>query len=569
MSETNVGERLQAGADGALGLTNAYLQALHETSLGLMKRLDLDELLQAIVRRAATLADTEHGWVYLVEPGTDELEVKVGIGDFASYVGFRMRRGEGLAGKVWENGETIRLEDYEGWMGRSPNMERGVVRACVGVPLVSGGEVAGVIGLAHVEPGPVFGDEQVETLTRFAQLASIALDNARLYRAAQQELADRRRTEVALRVSEGRYQRLFESAPTPMWVTDVATQRFLAVNDAAVARYGYSREEFLGMGLLDVRPADDVPALRQVLADPMLREARRRGRHRAKDGTIFDVDVAWQVVEFGGRTARLALITDVTDRLRVEEDRRRAGDEPAHALDQEREAARRLRALDEMKNTFLSAVSHELRTPLTSVLGFALTLEREPNGDAERRAEVLGRLASNARKLERLLADLLDLDRLAHGSVELRRRPADLAALARRVLEQVELPPDRTVHLDAHQVTVPVDAAKIERVVENLVVNAVRYAPDNSPIWVRVRPEPGGAVVIVEDAGPGIPQELRESILEPFVQGPAVQPHSPGVGIGLSLVARFTALHGGTVTVGERDGGGASIRVFLPAEPEG
>jgi signal transduction histidine kinase len=110
------------------------------------------------------------------------------------------------------------------------------------------------------------------------------------------------------------------------------------------------------------------------------------------------------------------------------------------------------------------------------------------------------------------------------------------------------------------------DAAKVERIVENLVANAVRHTPEGSSLWVRVQRSDDGVTIVVEDEGPGVPPDLREAVFEPFRQGPAKESvHSPGVGVGLSLVARFAELHGGRAWVEERPGGGASFRVFLPA----
>jgi signal transduction histidine kinase len=238
-----------------------------------------------------------------------------------------------------------------------------------------------------------------------------------------------------------------------------------------------------------------------------------------------------------------------------------------HSERRERDAAERLRALDEMKNTFLAAVSHELRSPLTSILGLSLTLEQQKLSAADRR-DLTRRVAQNARKLDRLLKDLLDIDRLSRGNVTPQLRTTDLGALVRGTVDSLELG-DRRVVVDTDSVRVPVDAPKVERIVENLVMNAVRHTGPESAVTVRVWPGGGGAFLAVEDDGPGVPPDLETEIFEPFRQGPTASSHSPGTGIGLSLVAMFTELHGGRAWVEEREGGGASFRVFLPGRPPG
>jgi signal transduction histidine kinase len=111
--------------------------------------------------------------------------------------------------------------------------------------------------------------------------------------------------------------------------------------------------------------------------------------------------------------------------------------------------------------------------------------------------------------------------------------------------------------------TLAVDAPKVERMLENLLSNAARHTPPDSHIWVSVTSEDGGAMLVVEDDGPGVPDDMKEAIFEAFQRGRDAA-ELPGTGIGLSLVARFAELHGGRVWVEDRPGGGASFRIFLP-----
>lgn len=236
------------------------------------------------------------------------------------------------------------------------------------------------------------------------------------------------------------------------------------------------------------------------------------------------------------------------------------------ALEIEREGSDRLRVLDDMKNTFLAAVSHDLRTPLAAILGLALTLEQQTLDEEESR-EFAGRIAANARKLDRMVQDLLDLDRLTRGIVEPILQPIELDALVARTVAEFDAG-RHEVEVRIEKVVAYVDAAKVERIVENLLSNAARHTPSGSRIWVGVGPDGDGALITVEDDGPGIPAEQRDSIFLPF-RKPGVAEHSPGAGIGLALVARFAELQQGRVWVEDRVGGGAAFRVWLPSRGDG
>ena len=284
-------------------------------------------------------------------------------------------------------------------------------------------------------------------------------------------------------------------------------------------------------------------------------------RMRTPDGRVVWIhdETTFLTDEHGDPMLVQGVMFDVTERKLAEQALR-------ESEQRERDAAERLRALDEMKNTFLAAVSHELRSPLTSILGLALTLERAPDIKGQDRDDLLSRLAANAKKLDRLLKDLLDIDRLNRGIVEPQYRVTDVSAIARRTVEHLDALAGREIIVQTDPVVIPVDPPKIERIVENLLMNAARHTDADKRIWLIVAPYEGGVRITVEDDGSGVPAELRAAIFEPFRQGPTRSPHSPGTGIGLSLVARFAELHGGRAWVDERDGGGAAFHVVIPGK---
>jgi PAS domain S-box-containing protein len=283
----------------------------------------------------------------------------------------------------------------------------------------------------------------------------------------------------------------------------------------------------------------------------------------AKDGRIVWVQDEAMLVHLPDKPPYWqGFLLDITERKEAEARLERA-------LSVEREAGQRLRALDDMKNTFLQAVSHDLRTPLAAILGLAITLERGDVHLSEVDARDLARrIAGNARRLDRLVMNLLDLDRLARGIVAPKLEPTDVGDLVQRALAESELVPQARLRTNLQPLVVPVDAAKVERIVENLLANTARHTPSDATIWVSVTEaaDPAGVILAVEDDGTGVPEDLRETIFEPFRQGPDAPQHSPGVGVGLTLVRRFAQLHGGRAWVESREGGGASFRVFLPAE---
>ncbi|HEX7471878.1 MAG TPA: diguanylate cyclase [Candidatus Limnocylindrales bacterium] len=171
---------------------DVYLSALNETALELMDRLDPTELLNTIMVRAASLIGVEHGFIYVVEPDGSALVVRGGLGIFESLLGYSVQRGEGASGLVWQTGRPLTIDDYDAFFGRRLDLPAGTFGAVVAAPLTDEGRVVGVIGLASGSTERVFDGREVAALERFAQLASIAFANARLFDAALRDLDERR-----------------------------------------------------------------------------------------------------------------------------------------------------------------------------------------------------------------------------------------------------------------------------------------------------------------------------------------------------------------------------------------
>jgi signal transduction histidine kinase len=223
-----------------------------------------------------------------------------------------------------------------------------------------------------------------------------------------------------------------------------------------------------------------------------------------------------------------------------------------------------LREMNDVKDTLLHAVSHDLKGPLAGILGAMQTIRRDEElhlTDDEREA-LYQVIEHSGRKMNRLIDDLLDLDRIDRGKVHPQRKPTDIGALARRVVAEGAQLDEHPVRVVAEPLMVEVDPGKVERVIENLLVNAARHTPPGTAILVQVTERPDGVELVVEDNGPGVPDELKSVLFEPFRQGE--DSSARGMGIGLSLVQRFAELHGGTACIEDAAAGGARFVVTLP-----
>jgi PAS domain S-box-containing protein len=543
----------------------AQLRMLHSLAAKLNRLNDVREIGEAITAELGSLIDYHNCRVFVLDSDGETLLPVAFRGELLEYQGETFEAlvtkvGDGVTGRVAATGESYYTpnandDPYAMHIPGTPEIDESLLA----VPLAYGGAVLGVVMLSKLGIDQFDTDDQ-RVLEVLASHAAVAIENAK-------SLQREREAAASARESEARKSAILEASLDSIIVMD--HRGFVTeFNPAAERTFGYSREEAVGREMAG------------LIIPERLREGHRAGlaRHLATghtavlgrrvemtavraDGTEFPVELAITRVDLPGPPLFTGHIRDITERKRAEVEIERA-------LEAEREAAQRLRDLDDMKNTFLQAVSHDMRTPLSAIMGLAITLDQPDIGlsDEERR-DLMKRLVANARKLYRILSNVLDLERLMRGVVEPSMVPTDLGALVRRVVAEADFLIGRTVTLETDPAMVSVDPSNIEQVVENLLVNAAKHTPDDTPIWVQVCAERDGALIVVEDAGPGVPEEEREAIFEPFRRGPHEEA-SPGTGIGLSLVSRFAELHGGRAWVEDRRGGGASFRVFLPTRVE-
>lgn len=380
------------------------------------------------------------------------------------------------------------------------------------------------------------------------------------------DITARRTSEAALADSEARYRALFESNPLPMWVYDLQTLAFLAVNDAAIAHYGYSRDEFLGMTIRDIRPPEDVPALLEnVAAVTEGQDEAGIWRHRLKDGRVIEVAISSHTLDFAGRRAEMVLALDVTAQRRAEAQARQLNAEL-----ERRVAARtaELAALNQELEAFAYSVSHDLKAPLRGIDGYSrLLLEHYADRLDTEGHLFLGNVRSGAEQMSRLIDDLLDYSRMERRTLQ--QVPVDLARLVEGVVAE------RAPEIDARGVvlrhalaplSVHADAGGLTQVLRNLLDNALKFSRDAVPPTIEIGTRVAGGVCTlwVRDNGIGFDMRFHDRVFEIFQRLQRAEDY-PGTGIGLAIVRKAVQRMGGRVWAESRPGHGATFFLELSA----
>lgn len=368
----------------------------------------------------------------------------------------------------------------------------------------------------------------------------------------------------ALRRSEAQYRALFESNPHPMWVYEERTLRFLAVNDAAIQRYGYSREEFLSMTIKSIRSPADVPELLKITKDDAPGLGRTGlWRHRRKDRSVIDVEVSSYGLTFDGKRAQLVLAADVTDKIRAQQGLREKIDELA-AMTQQMWQASKLATVGELA----ASVAHELNNPLATVSLRVENLMRQLAHDEEKHRS-LEIIISEVERMASLVTNLLQFTRRNY-------RQVSTIDVADEILKSIDLISyylrNRRIEVSTQFAdslpAIHADRQQLRQVFLNLMTNASDAMPEGGCLTVRAHVDVALESVLVEfiDNGEGIAENDLRKIWQPFY---TTKPEGKGTGLGLPICSRIIEEHGGQISLQSKLGKGTTVRVALPIANSG
>ncbi|MCG3209516.1 MAG: Sensor histidine kinase RcsC [Anaerolineae bacterium] len=378
------------------------------------------------------------------------------------------------------------------------------------------------------------------------------------------DITDQMLATRALERSEARYRLLFDNNPHPMWVNNLEDLTFMAVNNAAVARYGYSREEFLAMTIKDICPAEDVSNL---LADvdrerPVLQHSGE-WRHRLKDGQIIDVEIDSHLIEFDGQPAALVLAQDITDRKQLEEENVK--------LTTQFYQAQKMEAIGQLAG----GIAHDFNNLLVPIMGYAemgqMTLS--PDDPLQANFNHISQAADRAANLTRQILAFSRQQILEMKVLDLNQVVTDFQEMLGRLLpESINL----HIHLNPRLRLITADQGQLEQVLMNLAINARDAMPGGGVLTIETDlapldqayaslhsgAKPGLYVLLaISDTGHGMDAATQQRIFEPFF---TTKGRGHGTGLGLATVFGIIKQHQGNIWVYSEPGQGTTFKIYLP-----
>ncbi|MFN6563753.1 MAG: response regulator [Nostoc sp. ChiSLP01] len=379
------------------------------------------------------------------------------------------------------------------------------------------------------------------------------------------ERRDRQLVEESLQKSEAKYRRIVDTSYEGIWTID-SQGRTEFVNQRMSQMLGYTAEEMLGRSIFDFMDrGDEIIAQKKLQWLKLEGSDLKEGRLRCKDGSYIWTLISARAIfnqenEFLGA---IAMLTDITDRKRTEEERDRL-------LEREKLARAEAEAANRIKDEFLAVLSHELRSPLNPILGWAKLLQsRKFNETALQKA--LSTIERNAKLQAQLIEDLLDVSRILQGKLNLKMVSVNLASTIEAAMETVRLAAEaKTIHIQTMldpTVGILGDPGRLQQIVWNLLSNAVKFTATGGRVNVQLERIDDHAQITVTDTGKGISQDFLPHVFDYFCQGDNTTTRKfGGLGLGLAIARHLVEMHGGSIWVespGEEQGATFTVRLPL------
>ena len=550
------------------GFNSERVRRLQSVTDAALAHLRLDELLAALLDRTRQILEVDTCAILLLDEETNELVARAALGiEEEVEQGVRVPVGGGFAGRIAAEKRPVILDDVDHAHVLNPILREKGIKSMLGVPLVVEGEVRGVlhVGSLHLRD---FQKDEVELLQLVADRAALAIEHARLFEA---ERAARERIEHVQAVTDAALahlevnQLLNVLLPRIRDILRTDTCAVLLLDEETnelVARAALGIEEEVGVRIpvgagFAGRVADEArPMVIDVDEYPVYNPILREKQLKSMVGVPLLVRGTSLGVLHVGTLAPRIFTRDEVELLQLVAERVAIAIERAQLHEE-------LIQLDQLKLNFVAIASHELRTPATSVYGVLKTLfERGPDLNEELREELLRVGVEQGERLRSLLEELLDLSRLDARAINVEPRPVVLKSVLAEVVHGALASSD-AVDLDIpDDLAAVVDPLVLERVVSNLVANAVRYGAP--PIRIVAQQRDRHLRVAVEDAGPGVPEDLEGRIFDRFARGGGESGH----GLGLAIARAYAQAHGGDLIYDARPSG-ARFELLIPQERNG
>ncbi len=376
---------------------------------------------------------------------------------------------------------------------------------------------------------------------------------------------------------ERRFRQLLEAAPDAI-VEVSADGDIVLVNRVAEEMFGYMRDELIGASV-DLLVPDAVRQHHRGYRNSYLEHPRTRPmgsglelHGRRRDGSLFPVEISLSPIQTESGVHVTAVIRDVTERKRAEQEVRRLQLQYTGELEARNKEIERANRL---KSEFLASMSHELRTPLHTIIGFAELLQEGGDGElSEAQSRFLGHIRRDSEHLLELINDVLDLSKIEAGQLVLKPENYPLTRSVGEALDAIRpgaaLKGITIEERGTRDSLVHADPLRVKEMLYNLLSNAVKFTPEGGGVWVETVEESGFARITVGDTGIGIPTEEQENIFDKFYQvGNTTRGVREGTGLGLSITKELVQMHGGWMEVESVPGQGSRFIFRLPLAEAG